>query len=345
MRWSYNIERSRSVAIWLFAVALIVFGMVIVGGATRLTGSGLSITEWKPIMGSLPPLSAHAWDVAFAKYRRIPQYRALNQGMTLAQFKFIFGWEWTHRLLGRLLGLVFFVPMVVFLVIRRIPRRLIWRCLVLLALGGLQGFIGWRMVASGLSDRVFVAPGWLATHLGLAMLTFCFAIWTGLEAWFGRGHRLSGVETRWRGWATGITALIFFQILLGALVAGNHAGLIYNDWPLMNGKLFPTDYAHGGLWSTLAHSQAAVQFNHRLVAYITFVVAVGFALAVAASRRFPPQVKIMAGVLAGAVTMQVVLGIATLMMVAPLGMSLVHQIWAVVVLTTALALAWRIRRT
>jgi cytochrome c oxidase assembly protein subunit 15 len=344
MHWSYNIERSRSVAIWLFAVALLVFGMVIVGGATRLTGSGLSITEWKPIMGAIPPLTHQAWLDAFAKYQAIPQYRLLNRGMTLAQFKFIFGWEWTHRLLGRLIGVIFFLPLIVFLVMRRIPRRLVWRCWVLLALGGLQGFIGWRMVASGLSGRVFVAPGWLATHLGLAMLTLCFAVWTGLEAWSGRGHRISTLEPRWRACAIGLTALIFFQILLGALVAGNHAGLIYNDWPLMNGQVFPSAYVHGGLWSTLAHSQAAVQFNHRLAAYFIFVAALGFALAVALSRRLPLQVKVLAGVLACVVTLQVVLGIATLMMVAPLDMSLTHQIWAVVVLTTALTLAWRIRR-
>lgn len=343
MRWSYNIERSRSVAIWLFAVALLVFGMVIVGGATRLTGSGLSITEWKPIMGALPPLTHKAWLDAFAKYQRIPQYRVLNRGMTLDQFKFIFGWEWAHRLLGRLLGIVFFLPMVVFLVIGRIPRRLIWRCWLLLALGGLQGFIGWRMVASGLSGRVFVAPGWLATHLGLAMLTYGFAVWTGLEAWSGRGHR-AGVASRWPIWAAALAALIYMQFLLGALVAGNHAGLIYNDWPLMNRQVFPSDYVLGGLWSTLAHSQAAVQFNHRLIAYLIFILVVGFTVAVTLSRRFPHQVKLLAGALAAVVTGQVALGIATLMMVAPLGLSLAHQIWAVVVLTTALTLAWRIRR-
>jgi cytochrome c oxidase assembly protein subunit 15 len=344
MHWSYNIERSRSVAIWLFAVALLVFGMVIVGGATRLTGSGLSITEWKPIMGAIPPLTHRAWLDAFAKYQAIPQYRLLNRGMSLDQFKFIFGWEWTHRLLGRLIGVIFFLPLVVFLVMRRLPRRLVWRCWLLLALGGLQGFVGWWMVASGLVDRLSVAPERLATHLGLALIIYCFAVWTGLEAWFGRGHAASGQDTRWRGWAVALAALIFFQILLGALVAGNHAGLIYNDWPLMNGQVFPSAYAHGGLWSTLAHSQAAVQFNHRLAAYLIFVAALGFAFAVAMSRRLPIQVKALAGVLACVVTLQVGLGVATLMMVAPLDMSLAHQIWAVVVLTTALTLAWRIRR-
>ena len=158
MRWSYNLERSRSVATWLFGVAALVVAMVLVGGATRLTGSGLSITQWKPVTGVLPPLSAHAWQAEFARYRQIPQYRLLNVGMTLKEFKFIDGWEWSRRLLGRLIGVVFFAPMVVFLFLKKIPRRLVWRCWLLLALGALQGLIGWWMVASGLEARVSVAP-------------------------------------------------------------------------------------------------------------------------------------------------------------------------------------------
>src|SRR5687767_931680 len=169
MRWSYNLERSRLVASWLFAVAAVVFAIVVVGGATRLTGSGLSITEWRPVTGVVPPLSEAGWTAEFAKYQRIPQFTQLNASMDLAGFKAIYWWEWAHRLLGRLAGVVFAVPFLIFLALKQIPRRLIWRCWVLLALGGLQGAVGWWMVSSGLAGRVSVAPERLATHLGLAL--------------------------------------------------------------------------------------------------------------------------------------------------------------------------------
>ena len=351
MRWSYNLERSRSVATWLFVVAALVVAMVLVGGATRLTGSGLSITQWRPVTGVLPPLGAHAWQVEFARYRAIPQYRLLNVGMTLKQFKFIYGWEWTHRLLGRLVGLVFFVPLVVFLFLKKIPRRLIWRCWLLLALGGLQGLIGWWMVASGLEARVYVAPERLATHLGLALAIYALAVWTGWEAWTGRprgGDHYA--PPSWIGWATALVALIFLQMLLGGLVAGNHAGLVYNDWPMMNGRFVPTAYAARGseghgLWATLVHSQAAVQFDHRMTAYLVFLVVVGLGLTVFAARNVPAALRSMAMVLIAVVTVQVLLGIATVMAAAPLWLSLIHQLWAVVLLTAALGLVWRMRRS
>ena len=345
MRWSYNLERSQPVALWLFAVAAMIVAMVIVGGATRLTGSGLSITEWQPIMGALPPLSQEAWASAFAKYQHIPQYRFVNQGMTLAGFKAIFWWEWAHRLLGRLIGVVFFLPFAVFLVTRTIPRRLIWRCTVLLCLGGLQGLVGWWMVASGLEGRVSVAPERLATHLGLALVIFCACIWTGLEAWWGRARVGYGLDGPWRALGSGLPALAFFQSLLGALVAGNQAGQIYNDWPLMNGKVFPDDYwlKGEGLWRSLLHSQAAVQFDHRIGAYLLFACAVAFAIG-ASRARLPTPVKALAHTLAALVTLQAALGVWTLMSHAPLSLSLAHQIGAVLVLTTATALAWRVRR-
>ncbi|MFO0412074.1 MAG: COX15/CtaA family protein, partial [bacterium] len=163
-------DQNRAVAIWLFGCAALVFIMVVVGGITRLTGSGLSITEWKPIMGALPPMNAADWQEAFEKYRAIPQYTQVNAGMSLAEFKEIFWWEWAHRLLGRVIGVAFALPFAVFLILRQIPQRLVLRCTILLALGGLQGLIGWWMVSSGLSERVDVAPERLATHLGLALL-------------------------------------------------------------------------------------------------------------------------------------------------------------------------------
>src|SRR5580704_2706709 len=182
-------DRSRAVAVWLFATALVVFALVIVGGATRLTGSGLSITEWKPIMGVIPPLSDAAWQDAFHKYQQTTQYRDVNSGMSLAGFQSIYWWEWTHRLLGRLVGVVFAGPLLAFLALRRIPSRLVVRCFVLLGLGGLQGLVGWWMVESGLEGRVSVAPERLATHLGLALILYCALIWTAMEAWSGQGRQ------------------------------------------------------------------------------------------------------------------------------------------------------------
>ncbi len=344
MRWSYNLERSQSVALWLFAIAFLVFAMVVVGGTTRLTGSGLSITQWRPIAGAIPPLSEHGWLAEFARYRRIPQYQFVNRGMTLSQFKFIYWWEWTHRLLGRLIGVVFFLPMIAFLILKRIPRRLIWRCWVLLALGALQGLVGWWMVASGLEARVAVAPERLASHLGLALILYGFTVWTGFEAWSGRARQGSALPPQWSAWAGVIVVVIFGQILLGALVAGNHAGLVDNDWPLMGGRVFPVDYVQHGLAHTLLHSQPAVQFNHRIGAYLIAMIVLGFALAAARARVLPSSVKTAAGWLVGAVLVQVVLGIVTLRLYAPLGLSLAHQVWAVVLLTSALTLAWRVRR-
>src|SRR5436190_2606832 len=268
-------DRSKAVATWLFAVAILVLAMVMVGGATRLTDSGLSITEWKPVTGAIPPLSDGAWASEFAKYKASSQYKLLNEGMSLSQFQAIYRWEWSHRFLARFTGLVFALPFVWFLWRRAIPPRLIARCFGLLALGGLQAVAGWWMVASGLDNRIAVAPERLAIHLALALVLLGSLVWCGLEAWAGQGR----VEDK-GPWARGgllLTGLIFLQALLGALVAGNRAGRIYNDWPLMNGQIFPKDYAGNSLWDTIAHSLAAVQFNHRLLAYVLVVFVIFFA--------------------------------------------------------------------
>ena len=351
MRWSYNLERSRSVATWLLLVALMVVAMVVVGGMTRLTGSGLSITQWKPISGALPPLDAHAWQAEFARYQAIPQYRLINPDMTLAQFKFIYGWEWAHRLLGRLVGLVYFLPFIGFLVIGKIPRRLIWRCWVIAGVGLLEPLVGWWMVASGLSERVSVAPERLVLHLGIALLLYGLCVWTGWEAWSGRPRSAEHfAPPRWIAWASALAPLVYLQMLLGALVAGNQAGRVDTDWPLMNGRLIPSDYAARGgqgrgLWATLVHNPSAVQFNHRLVGYVVFALAVALAATVLSARRAPTALKQTAAALGIAVTGQLVLGVATVMAAAPLGLSAAHQVWAMVLFTSTLLLAWRMRRS
>ncbi|HEY1416022.1 MAG TPA: COX15/CtaA family protein [Caulobacteraceae bacterium] len=333
-------ETSRAAALWLAAVAALILAMVIVGGATRATGSGLSITQWKPVSGVIPPLSPQGWERLFALYRTIPQYRLVNPDMNLAAFKAIFWWEWSHRMLGRLLGVVFLVPFVVLLLRRGIPRRLIGRCVGLFFLGGVQGAVGWWMVESGLEFRTSVAPERLAVHLALALALFAVCVWTALDAWFGppapagRG-RLA--------WASGLfLAAVYLQCLLGALVAGNHAGLANADWPMMSGKVFPTDYWQGGGWTSLVHGLAATQFNHRLLAY--GLSAGGIALALSFRRGSHRGARALTLAILAALAVQTSLGVATLLLTVPLPLALAHQFTAAIILALATALAWTARR-
>jgi cytochrome c oxidase assembly protein subunit 15 len=335
-------DRSSAVAVWLFAVAVLVLAMVVVGGATRLTGSGLSITEWKPVTGAIPPLSHGDWATEFARYQQIPQYKLLNAHMTLGQFKTIYWWEWSHRLLGRLVGVVFFIPFLWFAVRREIPRRLLWRLAGLFVLGGLQGAVGWWMVASGLEHRVSVAPERLMVHLGLAFALLGALVWTALDAWAGWARQT--LPSPWGRRALLLVGLIYVQILLGALVAGNQAGLVYNDFPTMGGRLVPDAYAGDGLWGTLAHSQGAVQLHHRLMAYLVFAVAIGMGLTAWRSSYLARDSKLLGLAVAGAVVVQAGLGIATLMLRVPLPLAIAHQAFAAVTLCLAVAWAWRLRR-
>lgn len=340
--------RSRAVAVWLMMVALAVLAMVVVGGATRLTGSGLSITQWKPLSGALPPLDAAAWDDLFRRYQATPQYKIVNAGMSLAAFKSIFWWEWAHRLLGRGVGLLFAAPLAVFLALRKIPRRLIRPCLGLLALGALQGLVGWWMVRSGLEARTSVAPERLATHLGLALLLFCALIWTALEAWSGEAdpapRRIRDSGLAWTRATAFFAAGVFLQCLAGAVVAGNHAGLANADWPLMSGRAVPVDYWQGGPARTLLHGLAATQFDHRLLAYA--LAAFGAFLAVAAlrSRSIDRRVRIIALIAAALVAVQIMLGVAVLWSGVPVALAMTHQLTAALLLASAVALAWTTRR-
>ncbi len=336
--------RSPLAAAWLYSVAAMVVAMVVVGGATRLTGSGLSITQWKPLLGALPPLSDAAWADVFHRYQATSQYHLVNRGMTLAGFKPIFWWEWTHRLLGRGLGLVFAAPFVALIITRRLPARLIPACVILLVLGGLQGLVGWWMVESGLDGRVLVAPERLATHLGLALLLLGALVWTGMDAAAGA---LSPQRRRHDGWkvAGGFFAGgVYLQCLMGALVAGNQAGLLNSDWPMMSGKVIPGDYWQGGLWATLAHGVAAVQFNHRLLAYALSVFALALVFISLRSARAGDDIRDLCLLIGGVVFMQVVLGVATLFSVVALPIALLHQLTAAILFTSAVALTWRAQR-
>jgi heme a synthase len=336
--------RSRPVALWLFAVALQVLAMVVVGGATRLTGSGLSITQWKPVSGALPPMSDHAWAQAFAQYRATPQYRIVNAGMSLGEFQFIYWWEWAHRLLGRVVGAAFAIPFALFLIARRLPRRLIWRCALLLGLGGLQGLVGWWMVESGLETRVSVAPERLAAHLGLALILLCALVWTALEAWSGEASVAAGRRDAWTMASGVLAAGVFVQCLLGALAAGDKAGLVDNDWPLMGGRVVPDDYWRGSFWATFVHGPSAVQFNHRLAAYALLLLSLGMAIAAARSRRIPKAIRDLALAVGALLALQVVLGVATLWSGVSLPLAISHQTNAAFVVGAVVCLAWRARR-
>jgi cytochrome c oxidase assembly protein subunit 15 len=326
------------VRVWLLAVAGLVFLMVILGGATRLTGSGLSITEWQPIMGTVPPLSEAAWQEAFEKYKQIPQYEYVNRGMSLAAFKVIYWWEWTHRFLGRLVGAVFLLPFLYFWATGRIARPLLPKLAGIFALGGLQGFIGWYMVSSGLVDRVDVNQYRLALHLALAVAILGALLWVALSLGAPRtaGAFMAATAGQRRG-AAGIAALVFLQIVAGAFVAGLEAGAGYNTWPLMDGRLIPEGLdAMSPWWANLFENALTVQFNHRLVAY---AIAVAVAWHLRSLLRGGPGdggVRTSGLVLAGAVLGQIALGIWTLLAHVPLALGLAHQAAAVALFGAAL---------
>jgi cytochrome c oxidase assembly protein subunit 15 len=323
---------SGPVRVWLLAVAALVFLMVSIGGATRLTGSGLSITEWRPIMGALPPLSDADWQDAFAKYRQIPQYQQVNRGMNVDAFKLIFWWEWTHRFLGRLVGVVFLLPFLYFLATGQITRALLPKLAGIFALGGLQGFVGWYMVRSGLADRIDVSQYRLALHLGLAILILGALLWVALS--LGDERERAAVKRPGTGGATLIAGLVFAQVLLGAVVAGLKAGLSHNTWPLMDGKLVPSGLGIMQPWYlNLFENAMTVQFNHRMAAYVLIVAVVWHTWSV--GRRAEAACLRSALVLAAAIVAQAALGIWTLLAQVPLALGLAHQAGAAAVFAIA----------
>jgi cytochrome c oxidase assembly protein subunit 15 len=316
---------------WLWIVAALVFVMVIVGGATRLTGSGLSITEWKPITGALPPLSADAWASEFTKYRESPQYKLLNEGMSLGEFQFIYWWEWGHRQLGRFIGLVYLLGFLVVAARRLLPWR---QTLVLFGMGlllGLQGTIGWIMVASGLQPgMVAVAPVKLTLHLTFAALFFASVV--AFATWLTPARRQEASAGRFA--AAVLLALIFIQIALGGLVAGSKAGLTYNTWPLMDGALVPPPsalFVQVPFWENFVDNAVLVQFNHRVGAYLLLALAIWHAFSLRSSAPGSGGVK-RATAIAGLTLAQGLLGIVTLLLVVPLWAGLAHQALAFVVL-------------
>ncbi|RME66568.1 MAG: heme A synthase [Alphaproteobacteria bacterium] len=334
-------RRRRVVGGWLLAVAILVFAMVVVGGATRLTESGLSIVEWAPVSGILPPLNDEAWAAAFDAYRQTPEYRLVNRGMSLDAFKRIYWWEYAHRLLGRLIGLAYGLPFLYLLWRRKVPAGLAPRLWTILGLGALQGAVGWWMVASGLVARPDVSHYRLAVHLSLALVIFAALWWTALGLLTPRRRVPPAAFVR--GGTTAFLVLLAVQVVAGALVAGSKAGFAFNTWPLMEGALVPPDlFAMTPWYANLTENILTMQFMHRLLAY--GLVALGLWLGWTVWRREADKAArwLGGGVLAMLVA-QVGLGIWTLLAAVPVWLGTLHQAGAVAVLTLALALRHRLQ--
>ena len=335
---------ARPVALWLIACCALVFAMVVVGGVTRLTHSGLSIVEWQPIVGTLPPLNDAQWQETFGKYKLTPEYRLVNAGMSLAEFKGIFWWEYFHRLLGRLIGFAFLVPFVVFAVRRRIPPGWGWPLAGVFVLGGLQGAMGWYMVKSGLVDDPRVSQFRLTAHLGLAFLIFAAMQWIAMSLLApSRGGPRGAAGHSARARAIGVFALVVSKVLNGGLVAGIRAGFAYNTFPLMNGAIVPPEILMiEPWWRNFFWNMATVQFDHRLGAWLlAFLVPVLWWKVRGAD--LAPRVRLGANLLLAMLVVQVALGIATLLLVVPLALAAAHQAGAVVLFALALHLVHALR--
>ncbi len=335
-----------AVRIWLFAVAFLVFCMVLVGGATRLTDSGLSITEWRPILGAIPPLTEADWLLVFEKYKLIPEYSTINAGMSLSDFKFIYWWEWSHRFLGRFIGVAFLLPFLFFALTGRISRVLWPKLILIFVLGALQGALGWYMVASGLVDRVDVSQYRLSAHLTLAAIIYGAILWVAFgigqaekrDPSFRWGDGTGGVyqshpqvrhaSESWHPASLLLVILVLLQIAAGAFVAGLDAGMGYNTWPLMEGKFVPDGLTvMEPLWRNFFENALTVQFDHRMLAYLIAVIVVAYAVATKTRE---------AQLLLAAVFIQIGLGIWALLWQVPLWLGLVHQGGALAVLAAAL---------
>ncbi len=330
----------RALQLWLGFIALLVFAMIMVGGATRLTDSGLSITEWKPVTGAVPPLGDEHWQEAFDAYKQIPEYKSLKQGMSLDQFKTIYWWEWGHRFLGRLIGAAFFVPFVLFWIAGYIPRPMLPRLAGLFLLGGLQGAAGWYMVRSGLVDRTDVSQYRLAAHLGIAVLIFGYTLWLILQlgARTEREEKESGAAVIWVAGA--VLVLIYLQIFAGALVAGLDAGLGYNTWPEMDGALVPEGLGVLQPWYlNLFENRLTVQFDHRMLGYAVVLAVIAQAIWLGV-RGVAQPLAASAYMLVMLSLLQATLGVWTLLLSVPISLGLAHQAGAMLLFAVALLHLW-----
>ena len=338
-----NRLHNRRIAAWLFVCCLMVYAMVILGGVTRLTGSGLSMVEWDPIFGILPPLDQASWNETFALYQQSPEYQKINIGMDLAGFKQIYWFEYSHRVLGRTIGTVFLLPFLFFLVKGWVQRPLIPKLLTMFVLGGLQGLLGWYMVKSGLVDNPHVSQYRLTAHLGLAILIYVYMFYVALGLWQGE-QRSASVPGGLRRATTLLTGLMFITILSGGFVAGLKAGYAYNTFPLMDGHWIPeVIFMQTPLWRNFFENIATVQFGHRLLATLVFFSVIVLWMT---ARRYalPATVKTSLHLMLAAVFLQVGLGISTLLLHVPVALAATHQAGALLLLTIALYTHHRMTR-
>lgn len=332
-----------AVASWLVVVAILIFSMVVLGGVTRLTRSGLSIVEWEPVTGVIPPLSERQWQAEFDRYQRTPEYQQVNVGMSLDAFKRIYWVEWLHRLLGRLIGLVFFVPLVYFAIRRQIPKPLVPKLIAIFVLGGLQGALGWYMVKSGLINVPHVSPYRLTAHLGLAVIIYAFVLWIAFGLRNAPSLMTDAPTLRRFGWF--VTSLIYLMMLAGGLVAGTKAGFAFNTFPLMNGHFVPPGmFAMQPRWMNIFHNVATVQFDHRLLAYCLIIVVATYWW-LARSVVLTANTRRTFHLLPIALIVQVGLGITTLLAVVPVWLGALHQAGALTVFTIAIRINHALRST
>jgi cytochrome c oxidase assembly protein subunit 15 len=337
---SAKAHHARALRVWLGLVALLIVAMILVGGATRLTDSGLSITEWKPVTGVIPPLTESAWQEAFEAYQKIPQYLEVKRGMSLEAFKTIYWWEWSHRFLGRLIGIVFLLPFLAFWIAGYIPRTLLPRLAGLFVLGGLQGAVGWYMVKSGLVARVDVSQYRLAAHLGIAVAILGYTLWLIFD--LGRERaRVARSGSRASAWIAGtVLALVYLQILAGGLVAGLDAGFGYNTWPLINGAFVPSGLGEAQPWVlNMFENPLTVQFDHRMLGY-SVVLATILQAGWLALHRAAPELVTSAFILMCLALLQATLGVWTLLLSVPIGLGLAHQAGAILLFAAALYHLW-----
>lgn len=325
-------QHDRQIAYWLFFCAAVIFGMILLGGITRLTSSGLSMVDWKPIMGVIPPMTQADWQEMFLKYQQFPEYQKINVGMSLEDFKPIFMYEYLHRVLGRLIGVIFIVPFLFFYFSRRIKTGLTPKLVIMLIGGGCQGLLGWYMVKSGLVDNPHVSQYRLTAHLGAAVLIYGFILWTA----FGLVLTARAQPVELQRFSIGLSALIYLMILSGGLVAGTHAGNAYSTWPLMGDSFVPAGlYAMTPAWLSAFEDITTIQFNHRMFAYLIVALVVAFAIR---AFRFGVVGRLKVGIfcLIGLLGMQVTLGISTLIFYVPIPVAAAHQVGAVALLTASL---------
>lgn len=338
-----NSTNQRPIAIWLFICCAAIFAMVLLGGVTRLTGSGLSMVKWEPITGILPPLNQSEWKEVFELYQLSPEYKKLNYHMDVEAFKSIFYFEYAHRVLGRMIGFIFLLPMLFFIFTKRVTRNLTPKLITMFVLGGLQGVLGWYMVKSGLVNQPSVSQYRLTAHLGLAIVIYVYILWIGLSLYFQQPPRpLAAIPTGLKRFSLGISGLAFITILSGGFVAGLRAGFAYNTFPTMNGEWIPTGILQmTPLWRNFFENGITAQFDHRVFATLLFLL-IPTLWWMAQKSDLPRQLQIGLHLLLAALVLQITLGISTLLLHVPVPLASAHQGGALLLLTASLFVSHRL---